>query len=389
MASLRQFRNKYYARIRKWDGIKQNEKLIPLITINRTDALERLLIVNKYENDIKNGIDIEFPWMNESGKVEIVRYTLGKAIEEYLQTRKAENLRPGTIKIYANALKFFINVCGRNIPIENVSTHHIEQFKRQFQSNSNEYASINLRAVKTFLIWLHDNEIISNLPKIKMVKIGKKLPSYFSEKEWNCIIQLNLSDVRNKLGQLKYPEIEHYQRAWHLYYETGCRLSEPFIGTLEGNWLIIDANSSKTHIQREIYLSDDLIVILEEMQKRLDGHLSNNNKSKIDFINRYSKMFKQCLKIIGIDNRHFHHIRHTYAVRRYLEERDIYKVAKELGHSSVITTEIYAKFNMSRLEQDFPTYVSNSKNDDFQAKYAIRDTLFRDTPQLNSGIARG
>ncbi len=63
MASLKQRRNKYYARIRKWDGIKQIEKQIPLKTINKTDALERLLIVNKYEKDIKSGIDIEFPWI--------------------------------------------------------------------------------------------------------------------------------------------------------------------------------------------------------------------------------------------------------------------------------------------------------------------------------------
>lgn len=389
MAGLRKQRNKYYARVRKWDGIKQVEKLIPLKTSNRIEAIERLLQVNRLEKDIKQGIDFSFPWMNENRKMEVVRYSLGKAVEEYLKTRIADKLRIGTIKIYRSALNTFIDVCGRNIPIENITTHYVELYKRQFQSNTNEYANINLRALKTFLIWLYNNEYISTIPKIKMVKIGKKLPSYFAEKEWNSIIQLNLSDIRNKLGQLKFPEIEHYQRAWHLYYETGCRLSEPFNGVLNGNWLIIDIDSSKTNIQREIYLSNDLIIILEEMQKRLEAHLSNNHKSKIDFINRYSRIFKQCCKMVGINDKHFHHIRHTYAVRRYLEVRDIYQVAKELGHSSVITTEIYAKFNLSRLEQDFPSFATTYKKDVFNAKNGIRDTLFRDTLHLNSGIARG
>lgn len=388
MASLKQRRNKYYARIRTWDGIKQVEKQIPLKTMNNTDALERLLIVNKYEKDIKNGIDIEFPWMNEDGKIVVVRYTLEKAVEEYLEARIAEKLRNGTINIYVRALNIFIDVCGRNIPIENVSTHHIELYKRKFWSNTNEYANINLRALKTFLIWLNDNGIISAVPKIKMVKICKKLPSYLTEKEWNSIIQINLSNVRNKLGKLKYPEIEHYKRAWHLYYDTGCRLSEPFNGVIKGNWLIIDVHNSKTHIQREIFISNEMIITLKEMQKRLDTHLLNNN-SKNDFINRYSRVFKHCCRIVGIEDKHFHHIRHTYAVRRYLELRDIYQVAKELGHSSVTTTEIYANFNLSRLEQDFPSLVGSPQIGVKEKKLGIRDTDIRDTRYINSSIARG
>lgn len=389
MASLRKSRNKWYARVSLWDGFRQSEKLIPLKTTNRIEALERQLIVNKFECDIKNGIDIEFPWMNESGKMEVVRYTLGKAVLKYLKARIAEKLRKGTIDIYERALNIFIDVCGRNIPIENVSTHHIEQFKRQFQSNSNEYTNINLRAIKTFLNWLFDNEILSTLPKVKMVKINKKLPSYFTEKEWNSIVQLNLTDIRNELGQLKYPEIEHYKRAWYLYYKTGCRLSEPFNGVLNGNWLIIDVDSSKTNIQREIYLSNDLILILDEMQKRMEYHLENNYTSKTDFIKRYSRVFKICCKLVGVTEKHFHHVRHTYAVRRYLEVRDIYQVAKELGHSSVTTTEIYAKFNLSRLEQDFPSLMRNTKKAIKGKEFGIMDTDIMDTRYINSGIARG
>ena len=55
-------------------------------------------------------------------------------------------------------------------------------------------------------------------------------------------------------------------------------------------------------------------------------------------------------------------MRHTFAVRRYLETRDIYQVCKELGHTSVTTTERYAKFNIYRLEQEFPSLVSSKVN---------------------------
>ena len=35
-----------------------------------------------------------------------------------------------------------------------------------------------------------------------------------------------------------------------------------------------------------------------------------------------------------------------------------------MGHSSVTTTEIYAKFNLRRLEMDFPSLVLSNNNDE-------------------------
>ena len=59
---------------------------------------------------------------------------------------------------------------------------------------------------------------------------------------------------------------------------------------------------------------------------------------------------------------HLHCLRHTFAVRRYLQTRDIYLVKNELGHESVTTTEKYAKFSLRRLENDFPSLVNSTKN---------------------------
>ena len=61
---------------------------------------------------------------------------------------------------------------------------------------------------------------------------------------------------------------------------------------------------------------------------------------------------------------HLHCLRHTFAVRRYLQTRDIYLVKQELGHQSVVTTEIYAKFSLRRLENDFPSLVNSTKNNE-------------------------
>ena len=59
---------------------------------------------------------------------------------------------------------------------------------------------------------------------------------------------------------------------------------------------------------------------------------------------------------------HLHCLRHKFAARRYLQTRDIQLVKQELGHSSVTTTEKYAKFNLGRLEADFPSLMNNTKS---------------------------
>ena len=78
-----------------------------------------------------------------------------------------------------------------------------------------------------------------------------------------------------------------------------------------------------------------------------------------------------------MDNK-FHDLRHTFAVRRYLMTRDIYQVMKEMGHTKVTTTQIYADFQISRLEFDFPSilYAPN------QAVFGNGDTKLWDTNRV-------
>ena len=45
----------------------------------------------------------------------------------------------------------------------------------------------------------------------------------------------------------------------------------------------------------------------------------------------------------------------TYADRRWAITGDIKMVSQEIGHSSVVMTERYAKFNLRKLKDDFPS----------------------------------
>ena len=75
-------------------------------------------------------------------------------------------------------------------------------------------------------------------------------------------------------------------------------------------------------------------------------------------------MFKKALREIGAkDDKHFHSLRHTFAVRRLIQGTSIYDLKLLMGHSSVTTTEVYSNMNLKRVAQDFPTIVSSYVNE--------------------------
>ena len=232
---------------------------------------------------------------------------------------------------------------------------------------------MDLRGIKTFLNWLKDHDKINSVPKIKQINSGKPLPIYLSNDEFESILK--------RVDR-------HYQRAFHFYRETGCRLSEPFEGELSGDFLTITSETAKTHSERDIYLTPDLKQILIEMREAVNYKVFNGIASKWNAIVNYSKAFHKACKPNkdkewkGIEGRKFHSLRHTFAVRRYLQTRDLYQVAKEMGHSSIKTTEIYSQFRIRRLQQDFPDLVNDSKIPQKQAEMHKRDTDYGETDYI-------
>ena len=148
------------------------------------------------------------------------------------------------------------------------------------------------------------------------------------------------------------------------------RRSEPIHGYLDGEFLIVSAEYTKGNKEYEVHLQPWQIDIVKKMHEARDEHLSKGSKM-VTFKNKFTKTFKDACDEIGIDA-NFHCLRHTYAVMRYLETRDLYKVCKELNHTSIKTTEKYAIFSWRRLEQDFKVLV---KTDEI----VKRETLNRET----------
>ena len=98
------------------------------------------------------------------------------------------------------------------------------------------------------------------------------------------------------------------------------------------------------------------------------------NKPKY-FGDKIFKEFRHINRLVGLTNK-FHDLRHTFAVRRYFMTRDIYQVMRELGHTKVTTTQIYADFEDTvDIEKEFPS-ILNTQNKPIFGK---EDTKTEDT----------
>ena len=344
MATLKKRRGSLYARVLWYDNHgRKKEKQVPLRTKSKVTARERLGTVNKDELDIKDGLEISFPWMNDEGVSKVMRFTAAVAGEEWIQRRQKHGIRPKTLEINRTGLDHFMDYVGRSMPLESITANTIDGFCDYMKENGLSDTSINiyLRTLKTMFRYYWQRDRLDRVPIIEQFSIDEKDPIYITDLEFQAIMELDW---------LK----PFYKRVFYFYRETGLRLREPFMSNLDGFWLDIP-NQSKGKKPRSIELSKSQLDIFTEL---MDWYNTCDLEDRSRGVH-LSKVFKKALLSIGAsDEKHFHSLRNTFAVRRIVENVPIYKIQKMMGHSSVTTTEIYARMELKRLAHDFPTLTS-------------------------------
>jgi integrase len=374
LASLKKMKGNYYSRIRTWNGIKQIEKLIPLRTNNKSNAHFRHRIVQKHEKDIKNGLEFDFPWLKENGGSTSVKIkTLSNTIEEYLQYR-FNKVRESTRRRDKVSLNQLLNEIG-DIPIQNLNSDYFDGehgFINGLLTKGYSPTGINIsiRHIKTYLNWLNIRmNYIENQIHFDKLKNGKPLPRYLNESELNQIYTCNELD-------------KFYKRAFYFYENTGCRPSEPFLGELYGNWLIIDTDNSKGKSVRQIKLTSELVNIYHELVQFRDQYsLDGSNNPNESAYHRLATIMRKIVKQLSFNGKKISlkSFRHTYGIKRITISGNIYQVARDMGHSKTSTTEIYLQYPEQRRLDDFPSLKEYILKEELIKEKAIRDTQIRDT----------
>lgn len=270
--------------------------------------------------------------------------------KSYLMLEK--RLSANTIEAYIHDINLFVSYivdeCGAEFVPSDIDYSQIEDFvvslgKRKVGSRS---AARIISGVKSFFLWLFLYDKIDKLPTelVESPKIGRKIPDYLTPSEVEAM--LACIDLSLEEGHRNRAIIE-------VMYSCGLRVSE--VVSLKISDLFFDDGYlrviGKGDKERLVPVSDELIKQIGlYRQKRSQMNIESRYADYL-FLNRRGRplsrvmvfnIVKQTASNAGIKKSVSPHtLRHTFATQLVKGGADIRLVQQMLGHSSILTTEVY------------------------------------------------
>jgi len=272
-------------------------------------------------------------------------------IKMYLSAKKLEGLSKETLRGYKFELGRFCNEIKK--PVEDIITSDIRFYLSLSSELKLSTLSSKLSTLKSFFVWLTDNEII---PKdiTRQIKPPKK--------EKRLVKALNIEE----LELLRESCVTLRERALvELFYATGCRLSE----IVQLNRSSIDFSDQSVKVigkgnkERIVYFGFKAIYHLKKyLMSRLDQDPAlfvTERKPYRRMKNRaIQKQFTKIAERTGLDkNIHPHIMRHTLATLLLNNGADIVTVQNILGHENPATTQIYAQLTERRKHEQYKKFL--------------------------------
>ena len=315
--------------------------------------------------------DFKFTWMSETGKAHFKKpITFSEGYDMFIDKRKVAS---NTMCMNINSLNHWKDYLSPTLLCQDIEVKHLIGFVCEHKEmRSDTSINMDIRTIRTMLLYLKDMGEIKEVPSfkraLKMCPINDQIPI--------SITELEFIDIMSTDWMLLYtPKRDWYKEVFELYWDIGVRLSEPFFSPIKGNYLCVPKDKAKNRKARDVRITPEQALTIKEIQRRY------KDNPTIDHIKNYSKVFKKALRSCDIDEeKSFHSLRHSYALRRRLETNGNYTtVAKEMGHSEVECTLKYQRCDERKLKDDFPSYkaVIESMENSAIKKTSTRNTSTR------------
>lgn len=274
------------------------------------------------------------------------RVLLEDFISEYINERNGKK-SDNTIRIDRDAFKKLISFTG-NIPISYLSPMRMEQFVSHLIKSGLDAVTVNItiRTLKAAFNKAVKWEIIDKSPfrNIQELPIKNNLPK-----------ALTIEQVKKLISVLDDQEFKEYVFTC-LY--TGGRRTEAAklqwqdFSCVDGQNWIITLKTTKDE-NKNIPLADNLKEVLFYRKKDIGPvfpYYYHNYREA-------SKHFRKYADMAGIPNK-LHDLRHTCATFMLINKVPLAKIRDILGHTSIRTTEIYAKLVVEELRDGINTLKS-------------------------------
>ena len=271
--------------------------------------------------------------------------TLEKFYDEYVNYVKI-TLSSSYLRSVKLSFKILMDDFGKDKKLPEISVKDAEDFKiRRIKTAPKGYA-VYIRTIRAAFNIAVDWELIPSNPfgKIKFRKTQITKPLYLTENEFNKILPLTASpDLKNLFIFCFY---------------TGIRLSEAVnlrwrnLNLKQKLLTIGDSEfTTKNARQRVIPLCGQVMSVLKQnLVKNADSFVFSKSNG-FPFRKEYvSKKFKDISRRAGLnEDIHFHSLRHSFASNLAMMGVPIVTIKDLLGHSSIVTTQIYSHSNVESL----------------------------------------
>lgn len=262
-----------------------------------------------------------------------------EAFIEYITVTKA--LSKKSIEAYLSDLLYFEDTLKK--PLIKLNTTTILEVLSAYENKRT--LNRKLSSINSFFSFCYKSQFKEDKTKLKLSKIPKLLPKFLS---YERIQQgLKLIDTTTWIGKRDYALIL-------FLYASGARISECLElsrNDIEEEWL---------HIRHAKGEKERIVPLAEVAREAIDAYLRESNFDK-DYVwlnykgGKLSRIsaYKITQKYLGISP---HVLRHSYATSLIRGGADLRVVQELLGHSSLLTTQVYTHIQRQDLKDTVDVY---------------------------------
>ncbi len=291
--------------------------------------------------------------------------TFSEYLEHYI-SHNPDELGIGTIKYYQTTLKNWKMYKPKGVKIDTLTTADIVGFRKYLinkMSNSTNTVYNKMKTVRKICKKLYSEGVISKyLFETISLKQVEGQRGYLTKTELQNLGELCLSDSRRALAR----DVFLFSAYTGLRFSDICKLQINNVIEGEQGIMRLKFRSQKNQSTLEFNLNNRAVAILRKymsesqstyafpMLRKLVTNKAIEINKKIGSANAsMNSILKDIFILAEIkkENISMHSGRHSYAVISIEMGADIYVLSKMLGHTSITTTEIYAKLVDKRKDE--------------------------------------